>query len=302
MSRSARLSLKVLVSCSLVMLCAQSALAGKTLRLKYKTGDVFKVEVKQEQKQKVSMAGQTQDIPVNLTMSMTWNVEAVNNDGSIEMTQSIDRVQMKMTIPLQGEVTFDSAAEGEPEGMAGMLANGIKPMIGVKFKQKMNDRGDVLEFSVPDEVKEKLGSSPMVGQLLSEDTLKETFSKTAPVLPEQEIEKGFTWESTYSAPENAMLGVMSVTSKYTYDGEEKRDNKTLDKFSVSTTIALKAAEGAPGAVSLGDQSSSGTVYFDAEAGYFVDSSIGQKMVIKIEAQNVTVEISTKTTSIVNKEK
>jgi hypothetical protein len=284
------------------MLCAQSALAGKTLRLKYKTGDVFKVEVKQEQKQKVSMAGQTQDIPVNLTMSMTWNVEAVNNDGSIEMTQSIDRVQMKMTIPLQGEVTFDSAAEGEPEGMAGMLANGIKPMIGVKFKQKMNDRGDVLEFSVPDEVKEKLGSSPMVGQLLSEDTLKETFSKTAPVLPEQEIEKGFTWESTYSAPENAMLGVMSVTSKYTYDGEEQRDNKTLDKFSVSTTIALKAAEGAPGAVSLGDQSSSGTVYFDAEAGYFVDSSIGQKMVIKIEAQNVTVEISTKTTSIVNKEK
>jgi hypothetical protein len=285
-----------------MMLSAPSALAGKTLRLKYKTGDVFQVEVVQEQKQKISMGAQTQDIPVNLTMGMTWNVDNVNADGIIDMTQSIDRVQMKMTIPMQGEVTFDSAADGEPEGLAGMLAQGIKPMIGAKFKQKMNDRGEVLEFTVPDDVKEKLGASPMVGQLLSEDTLKETFSKTAPVLPEQEVEKGFSWDSTYSAPENPMLGVMSVTSKYTYVGEEKRDNKTFDKFTVTTTIGLKAAEGAPGggAVSLGDQSSSGEVYFDAEAGYFVESTIGQKMEIKMEAQNVTVEISTKTTSKVTR--
>ena len=72
---------------------------------------------------------------------------------------------------------------------------------------------------------------------------------------------------------------------------------TFGMSTTSTTINLKAAEGAPGGgVSIGDRSSSGEVYFDADAGYFVDSTVGQKMVIKMEAQNVTVEISTKTTS------
>ena len=301
MSRFARLSLVMLVSCSLVSLVTQSALAGKKLRLKYKTGDVFKVEVKQEQKQKISMQQQSQEIPVDLTMDMTWKVEKVNDDGTIQMTQSIDRVQMKMTIPLQGEVTYDTNSEEEPAGVAGMLAGGIKPMIGVKFQQKLNDRGEVMEFSVPDDVQQKLGENPMVGQLLSEDTLKEMFAKTAPVLPEQEIEKGYSWESDFSAPENPMLGVMSVISKYTYEGEEQRDNRTLDKFSVSTTVALKAAEGTASAVSLGEQSSSGAVYFDAEAGYFVDSTISQAMEIKMEEQGVKVEISSKTTSKVTRQ-
>ena len=97
------------------------------------------------------------------------------------------------------------------------------------------------------------------------------------------------------------MGKLSVTSKYTYDGEEQRGDKTLDKFIVSTTVTLGAGDGAAAAgFTLSDQSSSGAVYFDAEAGYFVDSTIGQKMVIKMEAQNVTVEISTNTTSKVTR--
>ena len=110
--------------------------------------------------------GQTQEIPIDLTMSMTWNIDAVNNDNTIDMTQSIDRVQMKMTIPTQGAVTYDSQTKEEPAGMAGMLANGIKPMIGVKFKQKLDDRGQVLDFTVPQEVKEKLQGNPMLGTVV----------------------------------------------------------------------------------------------------------------------------------------
>ncbi len=301
MNRSARLFFVALMSCSLLVLGSSSAQAAKTLRLKYKAGNVFKIEVKQEQKQKISAMGQVQDIPIDLTMSMTWNIDAVNSDNTIDMTQSIDRVQMKMTIPGQGPVTYDSQAEGEPAGMAGMLAAGIKPMIGVKFKQKLNDRGEVLDFSIPAEVKEKLQGSPMLGQFFSEDTLKETFSKTAPVLPEQAIEKGYSWDTAFAGPQTPM-GKLSVTSKYTYDGEEQRGNKTLDKFNVTTTMALAAGDGAPAGFKLSGQSSSGTVYFDAEAGYFVDSTIGQKMVIAMEAQNVNIEISTNTTSKVTLEK
>ena len=57
MNRSARWCFVVLMSCGLIMQCSSSAQAAKTLRLKYKTGDVFKIEVKQEQKQKICRDG-----------------------------------------------------------------------------------------------------------------------------------------------------------------------------------------------------------------------------------------------------
>ncbi len=289
---------RLLVVASLLgFLVAGPAIAAKQFRLKFKEGDVFKVTMNQDTKQTISVMGRDQEMPMNMVMTMTWNVKKVNADKTFEMTQTIDRVQMTMNLPGQGAMKYDSDSKEAAAGpLAAMLGGLFKPMIKTEFKQKMDPRGEILEVKIPDEALKGLSSNPLLKKFFSKEAMKEMVTKMSPVLPEQAIDKGFSWSSKVETP--APFGKMVITSKYTYEGEEQRDNKTLDKFSLSVNMAIDASGDAAAGASFKVQSqkSSGTLYFDSEAGYFVSNSIKQDMTLGGQAagQAFTQKVQTET--------
>ena len=73
-----------------------SAQAGKTLRWKLKPGDKFEVESVQSQKQIITAGDQTFEVPNEMTMFMTWQVDKIDDKGVIHVTQTIPRASDKI--------------------------------------------------------------------------------------------------------------------------------------------------------------------------------------------------------------
>lgn len=268
--------------------------AAKQFRLKFEKGQVFQVTMNQETKQTVSVMGQNQEMPMTMTMGMTWDIKDVTADGIILITQTIDHVQMTMNIPGQGEMKYDSKNPDGANALAAMLGQMFQPMLNKKFEQKMNRQGKVLEVKIPEDALKSVSSNPLLKKFFSKEALEEMMSKMSPVLPEQAIDKGYSWESSVETP--APFGKMNMKTKYTYEGTEERDGKTLDKFGVVMNIDMQMQEGSDTSLNVQDQKSSGTMYFDSEAGYFVENVIKQQMTIAGEAsgQAFTQKLNTVT--------
>ncbi len=276
-----------------MLVVACQAHAAKQFRLKFKQGQIFKVTMNQETKQTISVMGQTQEMPMTMVMEMTWDITDASADG-FTIVQTIDRVQMKMKIPMQGEVNYDSKNPGGGGQIATMLGTMFKPMLNTKFEQKMNRLGKVLEVNIPDSALKGIEANPLLKKFFSKDAFQEMMSKMSPVLPEKAIDKGFSWESSVETP--APFGKMKMKTKYTYEGEEVHNNKKLDKFGIVLNIEMEMQPGATALLKVQDQKSTGTMYFDSEAGYFVENVINQEMTIAGQAggQQFTQKLKTVT--------
>jgi hypothetical protein len=234
----------------------------------------------QQAKQTIQTGETPMDISQDMSMQMTSLVSQVDDDGTIHLQQTIDRIIMTMQIPGQGELKFDSASEQEPQGIAKMIGDMLKPMVGAKITQTMNDRGEVRDFKVAEEAVKGMQANPMMKQFFSEDSLKEMMTKGSAVLPEQAIEKGYTWTSAMEV--NNPVGKVKTDTAYVYQGEEERGGTVLDKIGLKFTMSFGEGTGFMGAkIKMTDQDSSGTMYFDAEAGHFAETEIKQKMALEI---------------------
>jgi len=280
----------------LTLAAATPALAGKPLRWKLAKGDKFAVELSQQTRQIMKTGDRTVDIPVTMIMNITWTVDDVDDQGVAHETQIVDRIRMKMSVPgAEQNVDIDTKSTEEPEGLAKNLADMVTPMVGVEFKQKMNDRGKVFDVEVPQKAFQGLAGNPLIKQFFSSKAFSDMLAKVSPVLPAEAVDRGHTWEQNSSS--KTLIGTVDVASKYTYLGEEKREDRTLDKIGMTMTMAIKP-DGALGAtIEITDQDCSGNLYFDSAGGYLSESASKQKMTQKITAGdqiiNQTIEAATK---------
>jgi hypothetical protein len=77
-------------------------------------------------------------------------------------------------------------------------------------------------------------------------------------------------------------GTMTLESKYTYEGEDKKEDKTLDKFSVTLTMALEADSRTRGPkIEITKQDTTGTMLFDNAEGFLAESTLEQSVSMKV---------------------
>src|SRR5438477_481575 len=97
-----------------------AAFAGVTraddveLRYKFKEGDKLNYSMEQKMTMEVNFGGQKISMDMDLDMTMTWKVGDVDKDGKAKVTQTIDRVQVKMKHPTGG-FEYDSKDGKEPD-------------------------------------------------------------------------------------------------------------------------------------------------------------------------------------------
>ncbi len=147
-------------SCLVVALAAAVLVAGvnpaqaqKLLRWKFTSAQTLGYTIEQEQSQNVKVGDSPAATTVTVTVkiAMSQKIDAVDPQGVASVTQTIDRMQMKMSPPpgaAQG-LEYDSDSAKPPEGMAAALAPLFDALVKKPFTMKIDPQGKVTEMKLP---------------------------------------------------------------------------------------------------------------------------------------------------------
>jgi hypothetical protein len=276
----------------LTILSITPAEAATLLRWKLKQGDRFRVQINQDTKSVMTVAGKPIEAQ-KMAMQISWVVESVDDQGIIQLAQTFERIKLSMQPAGQTEVNYDSASEQPPSAMAKMVASMLQPMIGVKVTQTMTDRGKVLDVDIPAEALQKIKSDPLAAQFFSEDFIKELTGKAWPELPEKPIEPGHQWATDITT--QSPIGKMKIHNAYTYKGTMQRGDRKLDQIGIAMQIEFEGGGKLGAQVTVSEQDNAGDAYFDRDKGYFVESKMVQKMDLEIAIFGNTSRRSIETT-------
>jgi hypothetical protein len=272
------------VGCSVLVLLAITMAsevdAAKLLRWKLAKGETIHVRFLQDMTMEASQLGKSS---ADMSMDMKWVVEGVRRDGTFQMKQSIERLQMKMNATGIDEINYDSAAEQEEsDPVTKSLSDSINPLVGIEFTQNMSARGEILDVKLAPQDQAKLAKQPansQLQQIFSKDGLKALLSQAATVLPKEVVQPGYQWRGTTET--RSPMGNMHLDLFYTYKGTETRDGRPLERIDVQMTLQFGDEVKALGLnIDVKDQKNWGTMYFDAEAGRFVETVMNQNLVLE----------------------
>ncbi|MCU0864908.1 MAG: DUF6263 family protein [Planctomycetes bacterium] len=157
-----------------------------------------------KQEQNIDMAGQQMEMGNNVSRTLQVTVKDVDDKGNLVVETKLVRIQGAMTMPMMGDVEFDSAApaeggEDEDDGMGGMTGQMTKAMVagaGKTFTALVSPNGKVLELM--DDAKELLKGSKggAMGAGLDEGALKQMVRGAFGDLPEKPTAVGAKWKDT----------------------------------------------------------------------------------------------------------
>ncbi len=271
--------------------------AEKQLRWKAKAGERFHVVLSTESKQTITMGPQTIEIPSSLKIEQVWDIKKVDEQGNLDIEAKVNRVSIKATTPL-GKAEYDSASKEKPAGqLAPIFASLVKPLVGMKSEVTMSSRGKVLKFKNDPAAAKKMQAAPGIGGALPPGAIEKMLVGASPELPVN-LSPGDTWENVTES-NSPGGGSMKLSNKYTYVGEEKKDGSTLDRIDVKSDIEQKGNVKAMGMeLKIVDQSNSGKLLFDNDAGYLLSAEAKQKLTMESEGpggQKMTLAGPTTTT-------
>jgi hypothetical protein len=271
---------------------AAGAAEGKLLRWKFAPGQTLHYLMTQDMTSNVRAGeGAAMKLTTNMNMDMILKVEAVDPKGVASLSQTIDRIQMKLQSPQGVMLDYDSASGKEPEGMARMLEPFFSGVLKKPFKMKMTPRGEVIEMKPPQGFLEgvnKMVGGDAMGGLFSEESM--TKMSAFGSCPEEPVTPGKTWSRkvTTKVP---VLGPMTVETLFRYVGTEDRGGRTLEK--IAATMQMKTQDKQekqekPAAGMKGIESD-GFLYFDNEAGRMAETQAKIKMNISVTVGTMNVE-------------
>lgn len=275
------------------ILSGASATADDTFRYKFNEGDciVYKM-INSQCNEQMGMKIESEQVQF-----IEYKVKDVEDDvATCELT--IKRITFKGNNPMQGEVSYDSAAEGEPVDPNMKM---YELMLDKPFTLKMNNLGKILSISGYSEIAKAMIASvvgestdpqaqmqaKMMESMFSDDAMAKMMSQSNTCFPKQAISKGDKWDEK-SAIEIPSLGDLVSEMKNTYEGMEG----DLAKFKIEGSISMKPVEEGEAAdpqdpmaamrkmMKITDGKMTGTLEFDHDKG-----------IIKKKVQDMTLNIS-----------
>jgi Family of unknown function (DUF6263) len=286
-----QVGLAVLVGC-LFSGSGRTVRGADVLRWKFNPGETLRYTMVQETTQGMKAMGQEFKTNLSQTVDLHWSVKTVSPEGVADMSQTIDRVRMKVDGP-GGGFEFDSQAGKAPEGpAANLLAPLLKTLVGAEFTLKMNARGELSDIKVPPTLVESLRkASPAAsaGGMFSEDGLKNLIGQSSLALPEASLEKGKTWSNSSRLPV-PMLGTMVMDKTYTYEGVDPKE-ASLVKIGLDTKVSLEPAADSNVAVKITSHDGKGEFAFDPQSGRMVTSRVNDKMQMSLSVMGQDLEQS-----------
>lgn len=273
-----------------------SAAEAKELKWKFKEGDKVNYALRQKGDMNINAGGVELEIKTLQIMDLTWTVKAVGSDGTAELTQTVDRMQMKLSTPFTGDFEYDSKNETPPEGQVWqMLGPFMEGMLGQEFTMKISPAGVVSDIVLPAKLTEAMaaqgeggggGRGMMMGGGFSEESIKELVARAVINFPAGAVSG--PWEQKVET-KMGPLGTQVTTISYKLDGEGEAAGTKCDKIAMTTELTLEPAAEAEGEESedapdiemeITEQEGSGSVLFDSAAGRTLQADTVQTMTME----------------------
>jgi hypothetical protein len=179
------------------------------LAIRAKPGTVVWIEQASQQDQDIDMGGQAMEMHIGTTHTLKLAVKAVDAQGVATVEATIARVRGSMSLPMLGDVEFDSAAGDEAEDededtgglpSAGGLARAMSALAGKTFVAKVDARGRVQSLdgaaAAVAEARQKAGraGSQMLTSSLNEGAMRRLVESGFGIVPDKPIAVGGSWE------------------------------------------------------------------------------------------------------------
>jgi hypothetical protein len=276
---------------ALALLCAcASAEAQTNLRFKFVKGQTNSYDMTQEMSIAQMIAGKNIDMEMKQSIEFSQTVDEVLADGSAKVTTKFTRARMSMKGPL--EVDLDSANENAANDNPGaaILGGLVKTLGKIQFTAVMKTTGELSDVKVPEDLVKELRNLPgsaQMGDMFSEQGLKQMMSQGSITFPKEPVKVGESWNQSTSV--KLPFGKMTGDMKLTYQGTEKVGDKTLAKIGVVTKAAFADDEKAQITMKITSQKADGHFLFDAEAGRLQESTLNQTMEMSVGVLGQTID-------------
>ncbi|MEO6593411.1 MAG: DUF6263 family protein [Planctomycetota bacterium] len=200
--------------------------AEHDLRITAKKGTSVWLLQEAKQENAIDMGGQQMDMGGSTVHTLQFTVKDVDDKGNLVVETKIVRVHGSMTMPMMGDVDFDSAKKAEANeeddgggmGMSpGMMTKAFTAMAGKSFIAKIDAYGKVASLEGTAEIlKAPKGGGGMGGGMApaaSESTLRQFVEGAFGTRPSKPAAAGATWDHVES--DNSNRVPMHTTLKLT---------------------------------------------------------------------------------------
>lgn len=262
----------------LAVAVAATASAQEPLRWKFEKGAKYNYDMIQDMTiGSTGGPGGAQNVAMHQELKMTWDVQEVNKEGDAVIQQKINSVKMKMALPQNVEIEYDSTSDKPPVGPAAMLAPMYTAMTKGAFVITMTPRGEIKDVKIPAEVVAALKNSPgaaAMGDMASAEGFKKMISQGSLVLPEKAPKEGDEW-STQVEVNNPQGGKQIVETTYKYEGTKDVEGVTHAEFQPTVKMNFEGAQ-----VKITEQTSDGEILFNVAEGRLDSSKLEQHVTIE----------------------
>lgn len=259
--------LRTLVLLIAILAASSSTQAQTTLMTKWETGERLMYIIEETSTGK-SGVGQKRSFELqnSLKVDTTWEVGGTSPDGDVKLNVSIDRVRYtadgKGAAAMIQDLKFDSDAKAEPQSKPEQgVAEVLSSYVGSVAAVAIDGRGKVTEFSLPDELSEKLKEAKsrelagFFGDLFTSDGLRLRLTNWLVAFPAEKLSNGTTWSQ--ELPSRGGAKIVGIC-KYELVGAVTKD---ADNFvQINVTPQLKARDA--NIFKIANQDGDGWVYLD----------------------------------------
>ena len=258
---------------------AVTALAQEPLAWKLKPGDKLELHVEQQTSSTVTVVNKTTKTTIEMTLDSTWSVDSVENEAA-KIRQTVQRVQVKVQAADAPAVAYDTAARIQPTGAARDLAAALAPLVDPESSilLTMNLQGEIASVELSPKLASAFDKSTAASQSL-EALLKQPLI----TLPAKPVAAGESWETSRELKTPA--GKFTQQTAYKL-GEPNDPASTAAEITYSAMLTPVA----PGTAKIKEQSHTGTVRFDNQAGRYVSGEQSQKLVTETPYREATITV------------
>ena len=208
---------------------------------------------------------------IQMTFDVDVNAsEVTQNDAELQF--SIVRVRARSDLP-DMEVEYDSA-NNAPVDESDLAAEAISavftPFLDVRIVAQANPRGVIESVQLDAATEELKQGLEMIRPfrstaiMLEAEGLNSMYFGGVISFPKEPVSVGDNWSETFTAPESSAFGSLKMDFSSRYVGSANVGGDSLEQFDLDVAMALENPYSTM--VKLGEQESSGTMYFDRRSG------------------------------------
>lgn len=258
---------------AIVLFLGQSLVQAQvSLRPKFGAAADYKLQTEAKINQKMTIAGQTQNIVATQTSTVRIKSSKLDGEGKVSVERTNEALGIDMDLGI-AKLKFDSAKPDEkaPIPQLEPVLAGLRKQLAMKLTYSVDQEGKVSDVGGVDE-----------GALVNPEDLKLDYQQELDQLPTDPVTKGEQWTRTIES--NLGQGqTLTLERTYTYVGSVPKvatvpNGKSLDRVEFTDTSAkfwVKPNRGFPADVkdsTLKIVSSKGEILFDRELGRVVSTN------------------------------